>query len=80
MLDGVYEGEWAMEAIVLWGERDDFLPSDTVARPLAERLRAQLIKLPGGHFTPLDCPTEVAAALRDFVACLPFEIEPSAGR
>jgi len=58
-------------ALVLWGERDEFLPLDTVARPLADLLRAALVLLPGGHFTPVDCPTEVAAALRDFLARLP---------
>ncbi|MGA2188379.1 MAG: alpha/beta hydrolase [Steroidobacteraceae bacterium] len=54
-------------ALVLWGERDTVLPVDTVARPLAQLLRAPLVLLPGGHFTPLDCPDEAAAALRDFL-------------
>lgn len=58
-------------ALVLWGERDDFLPIDTVARPLAELLAAPLAMLPGGHFTPLDCPDEVALALRGFLERLP---------
>jgi pimeloyl-ACP methyl ester carboxylesterase len=58
-------------ALVLWGERDQFLPIDTVARPLAQLLGAPLILVPGGHFTPLDCPAEVAAALRDFLERLP---------
>jgi pimeloyl-ACP methyl ester carboxylesterase len=58
-------------ALVLWGERDAFLPIDTVARPLAEMLGAPLVLLPGGHFTPIDCPAEVATALRDFLARLP---------
>ena len=60
-------------AVVLWGERDEFLPVDSVARPLAETLGAPLQLLPGGHFTPLDCPTEVGAALRDFLLRLPPE-------
>lgn len=55
-------------ALVLWGERDTFLPIDTVARPLAELLGASLVLLPGGHFTPIDCPGEVATALRGFLA------------
>jgi 2-hydroxymuconate-semialdehyde hydrolase len=55
-------------ALVLWGERDEFLPVDTVARPLAELLRATLMTVPGGHFTPLDCPVEVAGALGNFLA------------
>ena len=58
-------------ALVLWGEHDDFLPVDTVARPLAELLGAALIMLPGGHFTPLDCPQQVGSALIDFLARLP---------
>jgi pimeloyl-ACP methyl ester carboxylesterase len=55
-------------AIVLWGERDEFLSCTEVGEPLAKLLNAPLIKLPGGHFTPLDCPTEVAEALRTFLA------------
>jgi pimeloyl-ACP methyl ester carboxylesterase len=58
-------------ALVVWGERDAYLPIDTVARPLAELLSAPLVLVPGGHFTPLDCPAEVAAALREFLAGLP---------
>ena len=54
-------------AAVLWGERDEYLPIDSVGRPLAELLRAPLTRLPGGHFTPLDCPAETAAALRAFL-------------
>lgn len=60
-------------ALVLWGERDEFLPVDAVARPLAALLRAALVILPGGHFTPLDCPAEVGAALCAFFARLPSE-------
>jgi pimeloyl-ACP methyl ester carboxylesterase len=55
-------------AIVLWGDRDAFLSIDHVGQPLAKLLDASLIKLPGGHFTPLDCPEEVAVALRAFLA------------
>jgi len=55
-------------AIVLWGERDQFLSIEHVGQPLARLLDASLIKLPGGHFTPLDCPEEAAAALRSFLA------------
>lgn len=61
----------AVPAAVLWGERDQFLPLDTVARPLAQLLGAPLVVLPGAHFTPLDCPAEVTAALRDFLQQLP---------
>jgi len=58
-------------ALVLWGEGDTFLPVETVARPLAEILGARLALLPGGHFTPLDCPEAVVAELRSFLAGLP---------
>jgi len=63
----------AVPATVLWGERDEYLPLETVGRPLAELLRAPLITLPGAHFTPLDCPAETAAALLGFLAGLPPE-------
>jgi pimeloyl-ACP methyl ester carboxylesterase len=45
-------------ALVLWGERDTIFPVDKVARPLADLLQAHLVLLPGGHFTPVDCPGE----------------------
>jgi pimeloyl-ACP methyl ester carboxylesterase len=54
-------------ALVLWGERDEFLSVGKVGRPLAELLGGRLAMVPGGHFTPLDCPAEVAAELRDFL-------------
>jgi 2-hydroxymuconate-semialdehyde hydrolase len=54
-------------ALVLWGERDEYLSIDAVGRPLAQLLNAPLVKLPGAHFTPLDCPAEVAMELRDFL-------------
>jgi len=57
-------------ATVLWGERDEFLSIQDVGQPLAELLRASLVKLPGGHFTPLDCPSEVGDALRTFLTSL----------
>jgi pimeloyl-ACP methyl ester carboxylesterase len=58
-------------ALVLWGDQDTFLPIATVGHPLAALLGAPLIHLPGGHFTPLDCPGDVATALRTFLARLP---------
>jgi len=58
-------------AIVLWGERDEFLPCAAVGEPLAQLLNAPLVKLPGAHFTPLDCAVEVAHALHRFLASLP---------
>ena len=60
-------------ALVLWGEHDEFLPVDTVARPLAELLGAALIVLPGGHFTPVDCPRQVAEALCSFLRGLALD-------
>jgi len=54
-------------ALVLWGERDEFLSIDAVGQPLADLLGARLVKLPGAHFTPLDCPAEVAFELRNFL-------------
>jgi pimeloyl-ACP methyl ester carboxylesterase len=60
-------------AAVLWGERDEFLSIEEAGRPLAELLGVSLVKVPGGHFTPLDCPKEVAAALHNFLASLPVD-------
>ena len=57
-------------AVVLWGRDDRYLAVDTVARPLADLLDAPLLLLPGGHFTPVDSPTEVSAALCSFFATL----------
>jgi pimeloyl-ACP methyl ester carboxylesterase len=57
-------------AYVLWGRDDRYLAVDTVGRPLAALLDAPLVLLPGGHFTPIDCPQEVVAALREFVETL----------
>ena len=54
-------------SLVLWGERDEFLSIDAVGQPLAALLGARLVKLPGAHFTPLDCPAEVAMELREFL-------------
>ena len=54
-------------ALVLWGERDQYLPVETVARPLADQLGAKLRLLPGGHFLPLERPSEVAGALLEFL-------------
>jgi pimeloyl-ACP methyl ester carboxylesterase len=54
-------------ARVIWGESDRYLPVDTVARPLADLLDAELRLLPGGHFLPLEAPEAVARELLDFV-------------
>ena len=50
-------------ALVLWGERDQFFPVETIARPLADLLGADLHVFPGGHFLPLDAPEPVSSAL-----------------
>ena len=55
-------------ALVLWGERDAYLDVETVGRPLAELLGAELVVLPGGHFLPMDCPYEVAQTVERFLA------------
>jgi pimeloyl-ACP methyl ester carboxylesterase len=60
-------------ALVLWGDRDRYLPLDTVGRPLAALIEARLVVLPGDHFTPIDSPSEVAAALLGFLTQLPPE-------
>jgi haloalkane dehalogenase len=52
-------------ALVLWGEQDRYLAIDSVARPLADLLRAELRLLPGGHFLPAEAPEAVA---REIVA------------
>ena len=59
-----------VRALVLWGRDDRYLDVDAVARPLADLLGAPLVLLPGGHFTPIDCPEEVASAVSGFVAKL----------
>jgi 2-hydroxymuconate-semialdehyde hydrolase len=57
-----------VRALVLWGDRDPFLPADTVARPLADLLGAELHIFAGGHFLPLDAPESITAALCQFLA------------
>jgi pimeloyl-ACP methyl ester carboxylesterase len=48
---------------VVWGASDDYLPVETVGRPLAAVLGAELTILPGGHFLPADNPEGVAHAV-----------------
>jgi pimeloyl-ACP methyl ester carboxylesterase len=57
-------------SLVLWGEADRFLSVDSVARPLADLLGAELKVLPGGHFLPLDCPEPVSAEIERFARAL----------
>ena len=56
-----------IRSLVLWGRDDRYLDIDSVARPLAALLGAPLVILPGGHFTPSDCPGEVSGAICDFL-------------
>ena len=53
-------------ALIIWGEADPFAEV-RFAHRLAERVRGELLLLPGcGHWWPLERPTEVAAALERF--------------
>jgi len=61
-----------LPALVLWGMNDEYLPVDTVGKPLAALLKAPFVALSGGHFTPLDCPIEVVAAIREFLESLNY--------
>jgi len=58
-------------SLVLWGDSDRYLPLETVARPLAQLLRAELRILPGGHFLPAETPQAFAAEVLGFVRTLP---------
>ena len=53
---------------VIWGEQDEYLPVETVGRPLARALEVDLTLLPGGHFLPLDNPEGVTRILLDACA------------
>jgi pimeloyl-ACP methyl ester carboxylesterase len=68
-----------VRSLVLWGRDDRYLDLDTVARPLARLLSAPLVILPGGHFTPSDCPQEVSRAICDFVRSAAVTAAPSSG-
>lgn len=57
--------------LVLWGQKDRFLPVESVGKPLAALFGAELKVLPGGHFLPLDCPQDVAAEILSFAKSLP---------
>lgn len=53
---------------VIWGAEDAYLPAETVGRPLAQALAAEITILPGGHFLPLENPDAVARALLEACA------------
>jgi pimeloyl-ACP methyl ester carboxylesterase len=48
---------------VVWGTHDDYLPLETVGRPLARALGTEALTVEGGHFLPLENPEEVSKAL-----------------
>jgi pimeloyl-ACP methyl ester carboxylesterase len=60
--------ERRVPALVLWGERDAYLETEAVGRPLADLLGAPLCVFPAGHFLPLERPDLVAAAVVHFLA------------
>jgi len=62
--------EAGVPSLVLWGDSDRYLPLDTVARPLAQLLRAELRLLPGGHFLPAESPDAVATEILKLAASL----------
>jgi pimeloyl-ACP methyl ester carboxylesterase len=53
----------AVPVRVIWGACDEYLPVETVGRPLARALGVELITLPGGHFLPLENPDAVSRVL-----------------
>jgi pimeloyl-ACP methyl ester carboxylesterase len=55
-------------ALIIWGEADPFA-DERFAHRLAERVRGELLLLPGcGHWWPLERPAEVTDALQRFWA------------
>jgi pimeloyl-ACP methyl ester carboxylesterase len=48
---------------VVWGAHDEYLPLETVGRPLARALDTEPVTVEGGHFLPLENPGEVSKAL-----------------
>ena len=58
----------SMPRLVIWGERDEFLPLQQVGAPLAKTIGARLVVLPGGHFLPLDAPEALTETLVSFLA------------
>jgi haloalkane dehalogenase len=61
-------GELGVPTLVLWGERDDYLPRDYATRFAAEIPNAELVMLPARHFLfedePERCNREVVEFLR----------------
>jgi pimeloyl-ACP methyl ester carboxylesterase len=52
---------------VLWASDDAYLPVETVGRPLAEALGAELRVVSGGHFVPAENAAGVARELIDWL-------------
>jgi pimeloyl-ACP methyl ester carboxylesterase len=65
-------------ALVVWGDQDRFQPVESVARPLAGLLGADLKLLSGGHFLPLDRPREIAEEIARFATSLDGSEDPKA--
>lgn len=62
-----------MPALVIAGA-DDFIPVPLVGHIAAALPRATLVTLPAcGHFAYMECPAEVRAAVRDFLARVPTQ-------
>jgi len=51
---------------VVWGAQDEYLPLQTIGRPLAAGLGVDVIAVDGGHFLPLDNPEGAANAILEF--------------
>ena len=52
-------------SLVLWGKDDPFV-TVRFAERLAERVAGELVVLDSGHWWPVQCPDEAAAAMTDF--------------
>jgi pimeloyl-ACP methyl ester carboxylesterase len=48
---------------VIWGAEDAYLSAESIGRPLADALGAELAVLSGGHFLPLDNPAGLTRLL-----------------
>jgi pimeloyl-ACP methyl ester carboxylesterase len=65
-------GTIGVPVLVLWGERDAWLPVATSERIAASIPRAERVVVPdAGHFSMEDQPEAIAAALRRFLAAAP---------
>lgn len=58
----------ARPALVLWGAGDPYAAADPFARRLADRARAELVLLDGGHWAMFERPDDTVRALESFWA------------